>query len=114
MPTARPAREELTLPLPCGPQLEAYAQRRDLQASNRFLAFVLNTLTVDQLFFIDETAKDRRDLRRCAFFSAPATLPLDRVPPGVQRVGLCAAGSVGRRRRGLLGPRPPHVDAGDL
>ena len=95
-------------------KLEAYAQRRDLQASNRFLAFVLGTLSVDQLFFLDEAAKDTRDLRRCALFSAPATLPLERVPPGVQWLGLCAAGSVGRRRRGLLGPRLPHVDAGDL
>ena len=56
-------------------KLEAYAQRRDLQASNRFLAFVLGTLSVDQLFFLDEAAKDRRDLRRCALFSAPATPP---------------------------------------
>ena len=42
---------------------------------DRFLAFVLGTLSVDQLFFLDETEKDRRDLRRCAFCSAPATLP---------------------------------------
>jgi len=45
-------------------KLEAYAQRRDQQASDRFLTFVLGTLSVDQLFFLDETAKDRRDLRR--------------------------------------------------
>ena len=74
-PTWRPDREELTLPAPCGSQLQAYAQRRDQQASDRFLAFVLGTLSVDQLFFLDETAKDRRDLRRCAFCSAPAALP---------------------------------------
>ena len=50
----------------CPPQLKMFAQKRDEQASRRFLAFVLGELDVDQLFFLDETAADERSLRRYA------------------------------------------------
>ena len=56
----------------CPPQLKMFAQKRDEQASRRFLAFVLGELDVDQLFFLDETAADERSLRR---YAPPAPRP---------------------------------------
>ena len=69
----------------CPSQLKMFAQKRDEQASRRFLAFVLGELEVDQLFFLDETAADERSLRRCfpppPHPSHPPTHPPPSPPP---------------------------------